>query len=198
MNKAPQNANNKLPFNSRPAREFWEFSVQAYTRPQVEPACICLQDNYGININLILLCIWCAQAGTEPVAPDALQNVLSASFHWRSSVIEPLRAVRRVVQRQEAEERAIKSFQRSLLHDELAAERIEQALMIGAITLEKSAQRGSQPEQASKALANIFLYLSIANIRLDATGKKVLFDIIQAIFDTLPRARISRLASKFT
>ncbi len=197
MTKAPQTNVNKLPFNSKPARAFWEFSVQIYTRSQVEPACICLQDNYGININLMLFCIWSSRNGSEPLSPDAIQNAITSCFHWRSSVIEPLRSVRRMVQKQEAEERAIKSLQRSLLHDELAAERIEQALMIGATTLEKAKLRGSEPEQAGKALANISLYLSIANIRLDATGKKVLFDVIQAIFDTLPRARINRLASKF-
>lgn len=40
---------------------FWEFSGTLYTRGDVATHCLALQDNHGVNVNLLLLVCWCMQ-----------------------------------------------------------------------------------------------------------------------------------------
>ena len=39
------------------AEQFWQFSEQHYARPGVADVCLQLQDDYGANVNLLLLLV---------------------------------------------------------------------------------------------------------------------------------------------
>ncbi|MGY8963505.1 MAG: DUF2390 domain-containing protein, partial [Rhodospirillales bacterium] len=39
---------------------FWEFAISAYSRPGVEKAMLSLQDRMGVDINMVLFCVWLA------------------------------------------------------------------------------------------------------------------------------------------
>ena len=37
---------------------FWRFSVQFYRQPAVAEVCLLLQDEFGIDVNLLLFVLW--------------------------------------------------------------------------------------------------------------------------------------------
>lgn len=73
--------------------EFWQFSVTLYALPGVAEHCLTLQDKHGLDVNLVLFCIWYGRQFGE--VPEALLNdALSISADWRNQVVNPLRTVR--------------------------------------------------------------------------------------------------------
>ncbi|MEW9797751.1 TIGR02444 family protein [Alteromonas sp. CYL-A6] len=45
------------------AAAFWDYSVSVYTRSDVAAHALSLQDNHGVNVNLLLLLCWCLENG---------------------------------------------------------------------------------------------------------------------------------------
>jgi uncharacterized protein (TIGR02444 family) len=73
-----------------PAHPAWDFAVRLYGAPGVAPACLELQERHGIDVTLMLFCLW---LGT-PVAAR-LPVLMQASKEWRASAVAPIRAARR-------------------------------------------------------------------------------------------------------
>jgi len=78
-----------------PADPFWDWSLAAYARPGVARALLALQDEQGLDVNLMLFCVWAAAAGPGPLSPGEVAAARAAVAHWRSEMLEPLRALRR-------------------------------------------------------------------------------------------------------
>ncbi len=49
---------------------FWEFSGALYTRGDAAVHCLALQDNHGVNVNLLLLVCWCMQHNVIVTLPQ--------------------------------------------------------------------------------------------------------------------------------
>ena len=105
---------------------FWQFSVAVYQQPQVAQYCLALQNNHGLNVNLVLLCLWHGQQGNQ-LSREFFQQVLSdtALNTLRDEVIKPMRLARDVLKMQ-AEPRAQK-LRVQVKRLELLAEQAEQA-----------------------------------------------------------------------
>jgi uncharacterized protein (TIGR02444 family) len=73
---------------------FWDFSVRHYGLPGVTDACLVLQDRYGLDVNLLLFCLWYGGRHGE-IDVSLLQAVTDFSRAWREQAVEPLRRVRR-------------------------------------------------------------------------------------------------------
>lgn len=93
---------------SWPDSPFWNYSIALYGNPEVEHACLALQNRHGLNVNLLLLACWLADQGIELDEATHLQAEAAVSA-WQEKVVQPLRAVRQqiVVQMQHAEERSL-------------------------------------------------------------------------------------------
>jgi uncharacterized protein (TIGR02444 family) len=80
--------------SGNPQSAFWQFSLAFYARPQVAGACLELQDQAGIDVNLLLYLLFLAthhrQVGRDDVA--RIDGMIAA---WREQVVLPLRNVRR-------------------------------------------------------------------------------------------------------
>jgi uncharacterized protein (TIGR02444 family) len=98
---------------------FWRFSLEFYARPGVMPACLALQDQHGVDVNLALLCCWIGEALDAAALAEADARVAE----WRAEVVQPLRAVRRWLKGRDDALRADVAAQ------ELAAEQREQAML---------------------------------------------------------------------
>ncbi|MDB4542905.1 TIGR02444 family protein [bacterium] len=73
---------------------FWDFSLASYSRDGVPGSCLALQDDFNLDVNMLLYGAWLAsqdkRLDTEHLA--ALEVVIKP---WREQVVEPLRALRR-------------------------------------------------------------------------------------------------------
>lgn len=97
------------------AGSFWDFSTAFYAEPGVKEACLRLQDDFGADINLVLLCLWAA------MDDDTWEMALTISDS-RQPAIATLREKRRALAKEDPERDA-------LLAQELAAEKLEQQLL---------------------------------------------------------------------
>jgi uncharacterized protein (TIGR02444 family) len=78
---------------SNSSQNFWEFSLDLYNCAEVSAACLDLQNQHGIDVNLLLLCCWYgAQVGE--LSETSLNQALAYSNQWAENVVKPLRQTR--------------------------------------------------------------------------------------------------------
>ena len=72
---------------------FWDFSNRIYQREAVQQACLELQNQHNLDVNMLLFCIWSGIVHGE--LADALYGkALRVSSNWRSRLVHPLRQAR--------------------------------------------------------------------------------------------------------
>lgn len=117
------------PLMSKSSQNFWDFSLQLYSVDGVAPACLELQNNHGLDVNMLLLCVWYGRHfGSLPSA--SLQQALEFSGHWRSNVVQPLRDTRQWMKGHpppgEAEQASFSGVREQIKVVELKAEKHQQ------------------------------------------------------------------------
>lgn len=109
------------------AGRFWAFSLGFYDSLEVQQACLALQDEGGVDVNLVLYLLFRAHDG---VAFDAagVAQVDSEVADWRREVVEPLRSLRRRLKPSPfaVEAEGQQKLRNQIKKAELEAERLEQ------------------------------------------------------------------------
>lgn len=72
----------------------WDFSLAVYVQPGVATACLQLQDEHGVNVNLLLWCLWLDRLGVGLEATH-LQEAQHQIAEWHLTFVVPLRELRR-------------------------------------------------------------------------------------------------------
>lgn len=73
---------------------FWRFSLKIYSGAGIPEACLRLQDEQGIDVNVMLYLLFLARCGRQIAAAD-IDRIEAMVGDWRESVVRPLREVRR-------------------------------------------------------------------------------------------------------
>jgi uncharacterized protein (TIGR02444 family) len=135
---------------------FWRFSLRFYRQPGVADACIALQDDCGVDVNVLLFFLWLATAKRR-IAAAEVEAVCTKACPWRDDVVVPLRTLRRrlkdevpLVERHTAE-----LFRTRIKGVELEAERLEQEALFG---LAPSLATTNEPSVEAAARANMAAY----------------------------------------
>ncbi len=146
---------------------FWDFSVRAYNRPGVADACLALQDQHGLDVNLLLYCCWIG-ASRGAIRKSDLKSAFEFSASWSANVVRPLREVRSWLKTTGRHNECIPradcmEVRADVKAAELAAERLQQ---IGLESLSEAApeQPLSAEEQLDAAVVNLTRYLSLMNL----------------------------------
>ncbi len=106
------------------AGSFWAWSVEIYARPGVAEACLALQDQRGVDVNLLLLGLWLAARG-QALPSQTAADLADHAESWQRVVVGPLRGVRRSLKTRETDP-AVAELRREVAAVELAAERLLQ------------------------------------------------------------------------
>jgi uncharacterized protein (TIGR02444 family) len=140
------------------AAAFWRFSLAIYARPDVPPACLVLQDQYGRDVNVMLFCCWLGASGRGRLDRAALDAADGAVAGWRHGVVEPFRAARRAIKAAALPESdGIYAKAKAV---ELDAERLLQRQLAERAPAEKVGL--STESRLADALANLVLYIGDA------------------------------------
>ena len=143
--------------NSRDSA-FWRFSLGFYAIPDVAPACLALQDEANVDVNLMLFLLFLADQG-RAVTRDDVARLDASIAPWRAEIVEPLRALRRRLKTGvgDVPPATSETLRNMVKKVELESERLEQARLENeASTLGKPAPR----EAAARAnLAAYEVYL---------------------------------------
>jgi len=74
----------------------WDYSVDVYRLEEVAPTCLALQDDFEVDVNLVLYAAWLARLERRLSAAH-LRAVDERVAKWRGAVVRPLRALRRAL-----------------------------------------------------------------------------------------------------
>lgn len=133
---------------------FWRFSLRFYALPDVAPACLALQDEANVDVNLLLFLLFLAEQG-RAVTRDDVARLDAEIAAWRAEVVEPLRAVRRRLKTGvgDVPPATSETLRNMVKKIELEAERLEQG------RLEKEASTLGKPaHRETAARANLAAY----------------------------------------
>lgn len=144
----------------------WDFSLQQYARAGVADACLRLQDEQGVNVNLLLWCVWLEQRGLTLDAAR-LRSAQKRIHAWDEHYVVPLRQLRR---RMKAEfggaDSGIEQVRYQIKQAELLAEKQLQSLLEVLPHTWEGADAGSA--HLPSAGKNLRFYLQQFNVA-DAT-----------------------------
>jgi uncharacterized protein (TIGR02444 family) len=144
---------------------FWQFSCEIYRRPAVAEACLALQDEAAIDVNVLLFTIWLSINDRMLSASDS-RSATGRVAGWHRHVVTPLRSSRRFLRIPTAQDRQLAVFRADVKQLELASEQIEQAQLFDWTKRNGRNRSGrSVPARESIELAdNIEAILSESNV----------------------------------
>ena len=166
-----------------PQNSFWDYSLSVYSRPRVADACIFLQDRYGLDVNLLLFCLWTADSGRQALDPSSLRDCNRRIRDWRARVIEPLRAIRRACRAEPlgVPEFLLEASEPSIQKAELDAERVEQLILADAVR-HQSQEPVDDSIRATRANQNLWVYADLAANAADEQLEACLRTLFAAAF----------------
>lgn len=162
---------------------FWDFSVRTYRTEFVPEACLSLQDERGVDVNMLLFCCWYGVTRGQQ-EKEKFQHVFEFSENWAEQVVRPLRNVRTWMKldgcidpRMPTE--TCMEFREKVKGVEFNAEKIQQDVL-ESLTLSNIEKELSFPEQLTSIIKNIRQYFDTVHIVIDDFVVERLSTIIQA------------------
>jgi uncharacterized protein (TIGR02444 family) len=108
---------------------FWMFAVTLYADPVVQAECVGLQDEFDVDVNVLLFCAFAGASRGVLLSSAQLQQAEDYVAPWRNDVVKPLRAVRRALKPFATGPAAAAALRNNVKALELEAERVECAML---------------------------------------------------------------------
>ena len=110
----------------------WRFSLAVYRGAGVQEGCLDVQERYGVDVNLLMLCAYVGAVEGAVLSASDVEDALDATGGWHADVVRGLRQVRRSLKPlSEAGDFAqvAGALRLKVKAAELESEQIEQAMM---------------------------------------------------------------------
>ena len=137
---------------------FWDWSLNIYSETDVSRGCLILQDRHGLDVNMVLWCVWAVSAGFGIIDDDTLAGGHAFATDWNAKVTSHLRTVRRNLRPSPAGTPIewAEALRANTLEVELDAERIEQDFLQALLSglQEPSDHADLIPRRARQIAAN--------------------------------------------
>jgi uncharacterized protein (TIGR02444 family) len=139
---------------------FWRFSLRFYARAKISAACLVLQDEAGVDVNLLLFLLFLAEHRRR-IGEAEVAELDSAVLGWRDGVVKLLRSLRRALKTGVGEipVTVSEAFRGQIKRLELESEHIEQSVLERFSTAQLGVSAASRLEAAQANLAAYEAYL---------------------------------------
>ena len=173
---------------------FWDFSLAAYARPEVAPACLVLQDRHGADVNLLLYACWLGASGRGALDGDLLVRADRLVGSWHRDVVRGLRAVRlRLKSHYEpAPADLAVPMRREVAAIELKAEHMEQQAL-AEIAPALAADPPPEPARVVDAVKGVVAYVRTLGAGPDERDQATLAAILSGVFPDWGQERLAAL-----
>jgi uncharacterized protein (TIGR02444 family) len=158
---------------------FWRFSLRLYRQPGVADACIALQEQAGVDVNVMLFLLW--QASEQHALTTAEVADLEAKVGpWRDATVVPLRAVRRALKTPPdlVTGGTAEAFRTRIKAVELEAERLQQEAMF-ALAPASTPTAGIAPAEAARK--NLEAYWAMLGTAFPAAATAAVLDAFTSL-----------------
>jgi len=154
VNARTDDNDNNEPVSKSP---FWRFSVKFYGMPGVAPACIELQDQAKVDVNVLFFLLWNATR-SRALNADEVAKVEAAIGPWREMAVVPIRNVRRALKVPPAvmTPEAAEGFRTRIKAVELEAERLQQEALYELAQSSRLGQPAASPAKAAQTSVDAY------------------------------------------
>lgn len=128
---------------------FWRFSLAVYGAPGVAEECLGVQEEFGVDVNVLLYCAWLAGARATTLTPDDLAGIAESVQTWHEGAVKPLRRARKFMKTQGGQD--IADLRTRLKRIEIEAEQIEQAMLFAHAQARWPVVEGATPASALRS-----------------------------------------------
>jgi uncharacterized protein (TIGR02444 family) len=168
----------------------WDFALWAYKEPDVEKACLALQNRLGADVTMIMFCLWLAHRGTPgQYLARYLGAAIKLSRDWQRSFVEPLRTCRTnfkdfiINTDMGGEEAATAHALRDRIKQcELDMEQLQMLAMYSLVTDIETDEIRTVALQKQDAQNNLNVYFSATGVKLDPLGQAHVVRLLQSVF----------------
>jgi uncharacterized protein (TIGR02444 family) len=112
---------------------FWNFSLAVYGASAVQDECLDLQDQFGLDVNLIMLCAFLGAGHGVALTSDDISSARQEVELWHEDIVKPLRVARRKLKTIELHDadamKAAAQLRAQVKAAEFESERIEQTML---------------------------------------------------------------------
>jgi len=179
----------------------WPFALHAYALPGVGALCLRLQDEHGLDVDVLLAILWQACRGA-PIDDAAIDRLLVAVAPVRARVRE-IRALRHTVGSDRVLEPRWHETYEHLKAAELAAERVELSMLEASLAttletppatpVEPSATSSAPPSATSSAPHSATVALAALRLLAERCGTGSCEPLLQALVEAVvPRPSAAR------
>jgi uncharacterized protein (TIGR02444 family) len=149
---------------------FWRFSLAFYRQEGVADACIALQEDAGVDVNLLLFVLWHATLKRELSAAQ-IEALEARVAPWRNATVIPLRTVRRALKSppELVASAAAELFRTKIKGTELEAERLQQEAMYDLARHSLLGHEASSTQEAARANVANYAAMMGKDFPADAT-----------------------------
>ena len=161
---------------------FWQFSVKFYAVPGVADACIALQDQAKVDVNILFYLLWNATQGRAFNAADVTE-IEHRIGPWREIAVVPIRNIRRALKSPPpvVEPAAAEGLRTRIKAVELEAERLQQEALYGLAQTEPPGSAG--PVQSRSGPDSVELYQGVIGPFPPETARHRAFGICKVRHD---------------
>jgi uncharacterized protein (TIGR02444 family) len=149
--------------DKKEAEQFWNYSKKIYE--PLRATFLFLQDRFGLDVNLLLLCFWLGKYRwvlTDREFLVLIENVMPCRDH----LIGPLRQARRFAKENDDIPNS-ENLTTKILLIELEAERLEQVTLIEALSKFCNKHKDDVCSEAELTLLNMRSYLKAASLPMN-------------------------------
>ena len=149
--------------DKKEAEQFWNYSKKIY-KP-LTATFLFLQDRFGLDVNLLLLCFWLGKYRwvlTDREFLVLIENVMPCRDH----LIRPLRQARRFAKKND-DIPNLENLTTKILLIELEAERLEQVTLIEALSKFCNKHTDEVCSEAELTVLNMKSYLKAASLPMN-------------------------------
>ena len=135
---------------SEPQPPIWDFVLGYYRQQGVSEGAITLQDQLGLDVNMVLFLMWLS--GSKRVLAQAdIKTVIDTSKDWQHQVVVPIRAVRRLLKENAplVEQEAALAYRKKIQALEIEGEQLQLTAM-GALSQGMTTTTAASGEDAAR------------------------------------------------
>jgi uncharacterized protein (TIGR02444 family) len=159
---------------------FWRFSLRFYRQPEVADACITLQEQAGVDVNLLLFLLWHAVHKRALSTPE-ISELEARIAPWRNTTVVPLRTMRRALKSPSAlvGGATAELFRTKIKAAELEAERLQQEAMHELAVPSLLGKDAASLEAAARA--NMAAYAALCGAPLPSSASETLLAALASL-----------------